>query len=45
MLEEAFGVISTIAFLVASVLALKIVIDATYNLLPPKAQRFFDDNF
>ena len=45
MLEEAFGVVITIAFLVASVLALRIVMDAIYNLLPPKGQQFFDDNF
>lgn len=45
MLEEAFGIVITIAFLVSSVLALKIVMDAVYNLLPPKGQRFFDDNF
>lgn len=45
MLEEVIGVITTIAFLVVSVLALKIVMDAVYNLLPPKGQQFFDDNF
>lgn len=45
MIEEAFGMIATISFLILSALALKVVLDATYLALPKRAQQFLDEHF